>query len=96
MLLTFINVVCVCIGIVMVCLFFFLVAIMANELSVVLVCIVLARLFMMIRVMLVFHVLLLLHKCILKRGQLCIYLLFKNECLIDMVTRQDDINRHSS
>lgn len=63
-LLTFVNLTCTCIGIIMVCLSSFLVVIiMANEFSVVLVCIVLARLFMMIRVVLAFHVLLLLHNC---------------------------------
>ena len=67
--LTVVNALCICIGVIMVCSPLLTAGIMANELSVVLVCILLARRFMMIRVVLVFHVLLMMRNlCVLARS----------------------------
>lgn len=87
MFLTVVNTLCICIGVVMVCFLLLTAGTLANEFSAVLVCIVPARLFMMIRVVLVFHVLLIL--CNLYFIEINFVFSYLNECFIDVATRQD-------
>lgn len=94
MFLTVVNALCICIGVVMVCSPLLTAGTMANEFSVVLVCILLARRFMMIRVVLVFHVLLILRNLYLSATD-CVFS-YLNECFIDMATRQDMLEQYSS
>lgn len=67
--------------------FYLLQETIANEFSVVLVCIVLARRFMMIRVVLVFHVLLILRNLYFSEID-CVFS-YLNKCFIDIAIRQD-------